>query len=283
MSRPLDNTPALSLRWSGMTHVGKVRTNNEDAFLAIHFDAQSFHYLGREGDGSLRDGDYVFAVSDGMGGARAGEFASRIAVEKITKLLPKGFKNMALGMEAGFEDLFDTLFTEIHKALTYLGSQYPECTGMGSTLSLCWFTPSWAYFGHIGDSRIYYLPAEGGLKQVSEDHSHVGWLFRTGKINEREARNHPRKNALQNALGAGHQFVDPQVGAVGLQKGDRFLICSDGLIDGLWDHHLQRMLREPDEKESSLPPAQRLVEAALERSGRDNITAVVIEVTDSRA
>jgi protein phosphatase len=261
-----------------MTHVGKVRQNNEDAFLAITFDAQSFSYLGKEGEGALRDGDYVFAVSDGMGGAQAGEFASRIAVEKIGKLLPKSFKSMALGMEAGFEDLFEELFTQIHKALSYLGSQYPECAGMGSTLSLCWFTPRWTYFAHIGDSRIYYLPAGGGIKQVSEDHSHVGWLFRTGKINEREARNHPRKNSLQNALGAGHQFVNPQIGAIGFEPGDRFLICSDGLIDGLWDHHLHRMLREPDAAEAALPPARRLVEAALERSGRDNITAVVIEV-----
>ena len=91
---------------------------------------------------------------------------------------------------------------------------------MGATLSLGWFTPEWMYFAHLGDSRIYYLPAAGGITQVSHDHSHVGWLRRQGKINEREARTHPRRNALNQALGAGHQFIDPQVGAVGHLPGD---------------------------------------------------------------
>ena len=87
---------------------------------------------------------------------------------------------------------------------------------MEATLSLCWFTPGWMYFGHIGDSRIYYLSArDDGIRQLSHDDTHVGWLFRNGKINEREARNHPRRNVLQKALGGGNQFVDPQVGVVG--------------------------------------------------------------------
>ncbi|MFQ3669940.1 MAG: SpoIIE family protein phosphatase, partial [Verrucomicrobiia bacterium] len=109
-------------------------------------------------------------------------------------------------------------------------------------------------------------------------HSHVGWLLRTGKINEREARTHPRKNSLQMALGAGHQFIDPQVGSVGLEPGDLFLLCSDGLTDGLWDKNLLQLLRDPTPTEAAVPPAQRLLNAALERSGKDNLTAVVVEV-----
>lgn len=278
MSAGPDPAPPAHLAWSGMTHRGHVRKNNEDAFLALTFDAQSFQYLGKYGEGTLETGDYVFAVSDGMGGANAGEFASRIAVEKITKLLPKGYRSMASGMAAGFDDLFQQVFDEIHRALNYLGANYEECAGMGSTLTLCWFTPGWMYFGHIGDSRLYYLPADGSLKQLSRDDSHVGWLLRSGRINEREARGHPGKNSLQKALGAGHQFIEAQVGAVGSQKGDLFLLCSDGLIDGLWDRQLLRLLREPEAREAALPPAQRLVEAALERSGRDNITAMVVEL-----
>ena len=110
---------------------------------------------------------------------------------------------------------------------------------METTMSLCWFTPGWMYFGHIGDSRIYHLPArEAGIKQLSEDDTHVGWLFRNGQINEREARAHPRRNVLQNALGGGNQFVDPQVGAVACERGDIFLLCTDGLVDGLYDRQL---------------------------------------------
>ena len=104
---------------------------------------------------------------------------------------------------------------------------------MGATLSLGWFVPGWMYFAHIGDSRIYYLPAEGGMTQVTHDDSHVGWLRRKGEINERQQRTHPQKNMLSKALGAKCREADPQVGAVSCQPGDRFLFCSDGLNDGV--------------------------------------------------
>jgi protein phosphatase len=262
-----------------MTHTGLVRKNNEDAFLAIRMNAQYFEYLGKEGEADFSGGDFIFAVSDGMGGERAGEFASKIAVEKITRLLPKGIKSMAQGLSAGFADLFEEVYSEIHRAIVYLGSQYEECAKMGATLTLAWIVPGWVYFAHIGDSRLYYLPAEGGLKQLSEDHSHVGWLLRNGRITERESRSHPMRFSINRALGAGHQFVSPQVGAVGYSRGDAFLLCSDGLIDGLWDRQILQLLRAPEEKERATTEAPRLIHAALERSGRDNITALWVEVT----
>jgi protein phosphatase len=104
--------------------------------------------------------------------------------------------------------------------------------------------------------------------------------LRNAKINEREARTHPAKNQLQRALGAGHQFVDPQVGSVSYGPGDLFLICSDGVTDGLYDEHLLDILRPPAgvQIEAGSNPALRLVKESLERSGRDNTTAMVIEV-----
>jgi serine/threonine protein phosphatase PrpC len=276
---PQSDTPAFPrLRWSGVSDRGKVRKNNEDSFLGLQFDAHEAHLLGKFGEASLEKADLAFAVSDGMGGAMAGEFASRITVEKITRLMPPAFKQAATGMEAGFGDVLAELFAQVHRALTILGESYEECEGMGVTLSLCWFTPGWMYFGHVGDSRIYYLPAAGGIKQVSEDDTYVGWLFRNGKLNEREARTHPRKNVLQKALGAGHQFVDPQVGRVAYESGDTFVLCTDGVIDGLWDGQLADCIRAPGPADAALAPAQRLVKTALELSGRDNTTAVAVEV-----
>ena len=272
--------PPPDLCWSGMTHVGRVRKNNEDTFLALTFDGHEVRYLGKTGQASLVGADFVFAVSDGMGGAKSGEFASRIAIDRITRLLPRGFRLSAAGMASGFADLLSELFSSIHADLLRLGFSYEECAGMGATLSLCWFTPEWMYFAHIGDSRIYYLPREGGLKQLTDDHSHVGWLRRKGQINEREARTHPRRNAISQALGAGHQFVEPHVGAVGHRPGDRFLICSDGLVDGLWDRQLDELIRTPPPERASQNPAQRLVEEAVQTSGRDNTTALVIEVPE---
>ena len=269
---------SVSLHWWGKTDRGKVRKNNEDTFLALQFDAQEVRYLGKVGEGSNEHADYVFAVSDGMGGAAAGEFASRITVEKITRLLPRAYKQQAQGLNAGFEDVLGELFDEIHRALLFLGGSYEECAGMGATLSLCWFTPGWMYFAHIGDTRVYYLPSQGGIRQVTHDDTHVGWLFRRGEINEREAKSHPRRNVLQKALGAGHQFIDPHVGAVAYEPGDHFLLCSDGVTDGLYDASLLDLLRTPGNAEAALDPATRLVQAAIEQSGRDNTTALVIEV-----
>lgn len=269
---PADDPP-LHLSWSGHTDRGRVRKNNEDAFLGLAIDAQEAHYLGKIGDASGETADFVFAVSDGMGGAMAGEFASRIAVDKIAKMLPPLFKLSAAGISAGFTEVLEELFSEIHKALHYLGECYEECSGMGATLSLCWFSRQWMYFGHIGDSRIYFLPASGGIKQLTRDDTHVGWLYRNGQLNEREAKNHPRRNVLQSALGAGHQFVTPQVGAVGFEPGDRFLLCTDGVTDAIYNDQLPVILLE------GANAADHLVREAVARSGRDNATALVIRAS----
>jgi PPM family protein phosphatase len=264
-------TPAL--KWSGCSDIGKMRQNNEDSFLGLQFDAREMFRLGKFGEASVEKMDFTFAVCDGMGGARAGEYASRIAVEKITTLLPRAFQQSARGLQTGFSDVLTELYSQIHRALVYLGNSYDECAGMETTMSLCWFTPGWMYFGHIGDSRIYHLPKrKKEIKQLTHDDTHVGWLLRSGKISEYEARTHPRRNVLQKALGGGNQFIDPQIGAVGCERGDLFLLCTDGLIDGLYDGQLVEILRE-----SNSNPAQILVGASLKNSGRDNTTALVIE------
>ncbi|MEO6003354.1 MAG: protein phosphatase 2C domain-containing protein [Opitutus sp.] len=271
-------SPPPLLRWSGLTDVGRFRPNNEDTFLALNFDGHEVRYLGKTGEASLLGNDFVFAVSDGMGGAKSGEFASRITVDRITRLLPRHFRLSAAGMSGGFQDILAELFSSIHVDLLKLGYSYEECAGMGCTLSLCWFTPEWAYFGHIGDSRIYYLPRDGGMTQVSHDHSFVGSQRRKGLMNEREARSDPRRSALQQALGAGNQFIDPQIGAIGYVPGDRFVICSDGVVDGLWDRELEEIARSASNGDATTAIANRLVKTAVQNSGRDNTTAIVIEV-----
>lgn len=259
--------------WSGHTDCGNVRKNNEDSFLGLLIDASGVRYLGKIGEADSAAADFVFAVSDGMGGAMAGEFASKIAVEKITKLLPAFFHRNAGGYSVAMESVLREVFAEIHRALDYLGSSYEECRDMGATLSLCWFTPCWLYFAHVGDSRIYRLPKEGPMRQITEDDTYVAWLYRNGQINEREAKTHPRRNVLQKSLGGGHQFAEPQVGAIALEPGDRFLLCTDGVTDGLYDDRLEEFLRASMDE-----PGKNIVRLAVEASGRDNATAMVVDV-----
>jgi len=272
-----NSSPEGTLRWSALSDVGRFRKNNEDSFLALTFDARELRYLGKIGDGNLQQGDFVFAVSDGMGGAKSGEFASKIAVEKITRLLPKSYGLSAQKFDAGLPDVMRELFELIHRSMIEMGRFYEECAGMGATLSLCWVMPEWVYFGHIGDSRIYYLPKNGPMVQVSHDHSYVGWLFREGKLNEREARNHPQRHALNQALGGGQKNIDPQIGRIAWEKGDRFLICSDGVVDGLWDRKIEEMARAST-ADGELN-AVALVKEAVADSGRDNTTALMFELT----
>ncbi len=267
------------VHWSGRTHPGRIRPRNEDAFLALKFDAREVHRLGKDGWSSLSQADYVFAVSDGMRGGGSGEFASRVAVEKITELLPRSFRSGAKGLPTGFPDDLNTVFERIHADLTAYGRVYEECRGMGATLSLLWISPSRAFFGHVGDSRIYHLPAAGGMRQVTPDDTHVGWLRREGKINEREQRMHPRRTSLQRALGGGFQFLDPHLGVIYFTRGDRFVLCTDGLIDGLWDRQIDEFARS--DRIECLPTGsvtEEMIAEANRSSGRDNSTVIVIGI-----
>lgn len=274
------STPTLQLSWSGCSDRGPIRLNNEDSFLGLSIDPDEVHHLGRTGLGSTGPTDLLFAVSDGMGGAQAGEFASKIAVEKITRRFPPLLGQRGKGLPIVYHSAFEAVYAEINHALQYLGDCYEECRGMGATLSICWFSGDTMHFAHIGDTRIYHLPAKGGAVLLTEDDTHVGWLQRTGQINEREAKTHPAKHRLQKALGGGNQFVTPQCGEIPCQAGDRFLLCTDGVTDALYDNQLREIL---DHCPAGNSPAQCLVEKAIEQSGRDNTTSIVITVEAPKA
>ncbi len=264
--------------WSAVTDVGRFRKNNEDAFLALAMDAREVRRLGKYGNASLADCDLIFAVSDGMGGHNAGEYASRIAVEKITELLPAAFRLDVQGLQRGAPDLLEQVFQEIHEEIKKQAEAYEEVAGMGATLSLCWLNSDWMHFCHIGDSRIYYLPVGGGIRQLSEDHTHVAWLLKKGRISAMEAKFHPGRNQLSQALAATRQNIEPQLGAVGYEAGDRLVICSDGLTDGLSDNGIEHIIRERPEKFEGLSDAQAIVKESVENVGKDNTTAVVVTI-----
>lgn len=266
------------LRWSALTHPGRFRKNNEDAFIALRLDSEGYQVLGKIGEHPTVTNDLIFAVSDGMGGANSGEFASRIAVQKIADLLPASFRLGALGIQGNPPDILEELFTRIHAAMRDMAFHYEECQGMGATLSLGWFTPGWMHYAHAGDSRIYFLPRKSGeIRQLTEDHTHVASMLKKGLISEQQARVHPERNVLYNVLGGKNREVTAQIGAVGYQPGDRFIFCSDGLTEGLRPHRMLTLLDDPPPRFADGLPAERLFRDALEESGRDNITVMVIE------
>ncbi len=283
---------SLHVAWSGWTHCGKIRTRNEDAFLAVVWDSQEIRYLGKTGDALLLPSgqeNFLFAVSDGMGGEKGGKFASRLVVQTIAEWLPRnaspGPGKPPVDSEASLVDLYG----KIHERLNYYGRSYEECQGMGATLSLVWLNSGSLTFGHVGDSRVYHLPTgeNQDLRQLSHDDTQVGWLWRQGKLNEREARTHPARNRLGKVLGNNAQYATPQTGQVALQPGDRFLLCSDGVVDGLWNHTLRdalatgsgpRLFNEDATQAAEWTLAERLVRRAVEDSGRDNVTAITLEL-----
>lgn len=269
---------SVKVAWSGWSHPGKFRKNNEDAFLALTFDSEQIRYLGRVGSTDLGEGDCVFAVSDGMGGANAGEFASKIAVQKITELMQSSFKLAAAGFQRGGHDFLEALFEQIHAEMRFQGSAYEETKGMGATLTLCWVTPEKIFFAHVGDSRLYFLPSSGGIRQASKDHTHVAWLVEQGKITKTEARFHPRRNLLQQVLGGGQQSVTPQLGAIEYEPGDQLVLCSDGVTDGLSERAIESLVRTPPPWLVDDVAADRLIKEGIDASGRDNLTAIVVEL-----
>ncbi len=266
-----------SIHWSAMTDRGRFRPNNEDSFLAAMLGRNGLSHLGRIGQKTLGDEEYIFAVSDGMGGENSGEFASKIAVQKLTTQLPRHFGVKPRNVRSYCEGVLKELFESIHQELLLLGKHDWNCRKMGTTLTLVWLRSDRLYFAHIGDSRLYFLPAQKSLLQLSHDHSHVGWLRRKGEINERQAREHPRRSVLSQCLGAGHRYLEPQFGVIEAQPGDKIVLCTDGVNEGLWDRGIEELLQSPSSEWADKAPADRLVLSAVQVSGRDNASCVVIE------
>ena len=274
---------ARILRWSGHTDVGRYRSNNEDSFLALQVNREGVCRLGKYGEAEIETNDFVFAVSDGMGGANAGDYASHLVAEQMTQLFPKVLQTQALGMTLYFQDVLNELVSNVHKALSKMGDCYTELEGMGATLSLCWVRSDRLYFAHVGDSRIYHLNEESSFKQLSIDHTHIGWLKEKGEISDYEARNDPRRNILHQVIGGKTQHLSPQFGELVFGSKDRLLICSDGLVEGLMDTALKRMLNFSNPIYEGHPEdlAKTMVDESVREDGKDNTTAFCFEVINA--
>jgi PPM family protein phosphatase len=206
----------------------------------------------------------LFAVADGMGGARGGEVASGIVVETLDGGMPDG-----VPPEAGLAELTREANHRIHQQAT----SDAERSGMGTTLTAAYVGDGEVAFAHVGDSRAYRF-RDGKLEQLTEDHSLVGELVRRGKLTPQQAEEHPQRSVITRALGPeGSVQVDSF--SVGAQPGDVFLLCSDGLTSMVPVDTMDDILREADSLDAA---ARRLIDAANENGGRDNITVVLFRI-----
>ncbi len=272
---PADGAEKLeSVSWAAATDTGRFRKDNEDAFILFTCGQGELVLLGKSGEGALDERDYVFAVSDGMGGANLGERASRMVVEELKILVPRAYQAGVSGFRPDYLGVLGQAIDRTHAKIQVEAQAYSESSGMGATLTLVWLNSTALHFAHIGDSRLYYLH-EGQCRQLSHDHTRPGQMQRDGRINERQAKNHPQRNILHQALGAGNRAVEPQLGTVLIHPGDRFLLCSDGLTDGLWDRRLGQLIAQDKDCGGILADMMR---ESLFQSARDNTTAIVFEL-----
>ena len=227
-----------------MSHTGRKRRRNEDAYV---FEPP------------------LFAVADGMGGARAGDLASRLAAAAVR----------AGEVDGNGKERVVSLIQQANSSVYKRSNEDAEAAGMGTTMTVALVEESVVTFGHVGDSRAYIL-REGVLEQLTEDHSLVAELVRVGKLSPEEAESHPQRSVVTRILGTDPD-VDVDTFTVDGRTGDIFLICSDGLTTMIGDDDIGRVLTERGSLDDA---AKELVQLANKAGGEDNITVVAFDLTD---
>jgi len=212
----------------------------------------------------------LFAVADGMGGAQAGEVASRLAAGAVEG----GDSNGLSGLER-----VDALIQEANRRIYDRASTDPTASGMGTTMTVALVEGMTVAIGHVGDSRAYLVRGDT-MEQLTEDHSLVNELLKTGKLSEEEAQVHPQRSVITRAVG-----TDPDVDVDGFtieaEDGDIFLICSDGLTDMVEDEEILELVAE--NRDDLDKAVKALVAAANRGGGEDNITAVAFRISAEAA
>jgi protein phosphatase len=232
-------------RAAWLTDTGRRRMRNEDAYV---FEPP------------------LFAIADGMGGARAGEVAAGIAAAALRD----GRRDV------DGEESLEAVIAEANRLVWERSVADPSTAGMGTTITIAYVdaAASQVVFGHVGDSRAYRLRG-GVLEQITTDHSLVAELVRTGVLTPEEAERHPQRSAITRAVGT-ERAIEADVFTVPAEPGDLILICSDGLTDMLSESEIAAVIVGAEED----PPraAEALVEAANRRGGEDNISVVLFEL-----
>ena len=249
----------MEVKAEGLTHVGRQRQHNEDAFL-VETNAK------------------LFLVADGMGGHAAGEIASRIAVDSISEFILHTKEDDGTWPHA-YDEHFKRSTNRLMAAVRMANTRVLEAMrkdarlrGMGTTVVACLADNDVMSFAHVGDSRAYLI-RDNSLNRITNDHSWVFEQVQAGMLTEAEAEKHPLRNVITRALGGALQ-VNPDASEIETRPGDVFLLCSDGLTGMVPEEEILRIVTQTESLEDA---CQKLIDAANERGGLDNVTAILVK------
>ena len=251
--------PKPGIEAASLTDIGLQRTNNEDSYL----------YWEPDSDEEFRRKGRLAIVADGMGGYEGGQEASRVAVETVRHVYDNDFVDDAqLTLIAAFESA--------HQNIQRYALEHPQFYGMGTTCTALSIIDRHLYFAHVGDSRLYLVRGET-ISRLTRDHSYVGRLVETGIVRSQDAELHPQRHILTAALGSGKDVIPhvPEQPLL-LEKGDTLVLCTDGLWGQVPDAELARVVQTNAPSDACM----RLVRIALEHGGPDNITVLILRVSD---
>jgi PPM family protein phosphatase len=242
------------MRSAAVSETGRLRSHNEDAFAL----------LPERG---------LFIVSDGMGGHNAGATAARIVVDVLPQMLEQRLLSIPSQESKALSLAVRDAVVELSQYVRECAESHADLSGMGATLVLAYLRNYTLSVANMGDSRAY-LYREGNLKQLTEDHSIVGMLLQDGEITPEEAKTHPARGIVSRYVGM-EGTVYPDVKSLKISKGDRVLLCSDGLTGMITDEAISEILSKDGDLQQV---CQSLVDAANQAAGRDNITVLLAEI-----
>ena len=268
-------TPAVQVQFGGATHQGLVRSNNEDHYAVVHrYRSREVLLTNLPADACPphQDSVYAFAVADGVGGAAFGELASELALRTGWELTTRAFKwgfSLSENEVAELEEGMKVYAQLIHRRIKAVAED--TFRGMGTTLTGA-LTVGWdAFVVHIGDSRAY-LHRNGNLFRLTDDQTLAELMVKSGMIASVDQAAQRFRNTLISCLGGNYANVDVQTCHLTLQQGDELLLCTDGLTDMVSESAMTEFLKSKDSPQSI---CDRLIQAALDGGGTDNVTVVL--------
>lgn len=233
------------------TDIGSKRTMNQDSVYCNENSVGSFQNL--------------FIVADGMGGHKAGDYASRLCVEKMVCAIEESKSITPV-------TILEEAVTKANKGVLEEAKANAEYEGMGTTMVACTLLEDTLYIANIGDSRLYIINDD--IIQITKDHSWVEEMVKNGEITESQARIHPKKNIITRALGI-DEVVHADYFEINVKPDDKILMCSDGLTNMVEDEDIEYIIRHSSSVEKAV---ENLVEKANENGGKDNITVILVQI-----